>query len=337
MTAKYYVFLFLGLTILVAGTVALFRLRWTTHSRVRSLCIKLSTSVFAVGYAFLIFDFIFSLVVVESDGLGFTLSHQRWRMKYWKPVNSQGYRDYEHDADSLSGKQVLIVVGDSIVAGHGIDHITDRFPNVLGAKLKDRWEVIILAQNGWNLMMEYQALSEYLHKPDRLIVSYHPNDIERAARRNGFTRPEVIQKPSGIMRVPVERSAILNRLYWRFYRGSSGNAYWDYLRACYDDPEIWRTHEAELLAFIEYAEQNGTDLAFLIWPQLRDLEGSRRFASKVTGFLHSRNVEAIDLTRYLMGRKPEDLIVNITDDAHPNKAIHAEVAGLLRKQLVPWD
>ena len=48
--------------------------------------------------------------------------------KYWKPINSYGYRDIEHV--NLKEKKLPFVVGDSFVAGHGIKNYKDLFSNV---------------------------------------------------------------------------------------------------------------------------------------------------------------------------------------------------------------
>ena len=81
------------------------------------------------------------MFAVSSDAFGHTLASRQWFAKYWKPINSFGYRDIEHDLKNLGGKKLLFVVGDSFVAGHGITNPRDRFSDVLGAQLEENWEV----------------------------------------------------------------------------------------------------------------------------------------------------------------------------------------------------
>ena len=104
---------------------------------------------------------------------------QRWFEKNWK-VNSLGYRDIEHD--SYDNRQIIFVVGDSFVAGHGIARPGDRFSDLLQKRLGDRYVVVNIAQNGWNTPEEYQAIISYPRKPNRIILSYFINDITDAAK-----------------------------------------------------------------------------------------------------------------------------------------------------------
>src|SRR5467141_2375075 len=110
---------------------------WTRTSTVRSLSMKVSISVSTIVYLFLALEVLFSSVAV-SDTFSFTLASQLWMEKYWHPINSFGYRDLEHDPSEFENKEVVLVVGDSFVAGHGIAHIEERFSNILQKNLGDR-------------------------------------------------------------------------------------------------------------------------------------------------------------------------------------------------------
>jgi hypothetical protein len=301
-------------------------------TRAKDLVKNFSVSLFAVLYAFILLDIAFGTFLVRSDGYGFTLASRRWNQRYWNPINSQGYRDYEHD---WKGK-ILFILGDSFVAGDGIEHVSDRFAGVLAQKLGAGWTVAVLAKNGWGPVKEYQALLNHPQRPTRIIVSYYINDIEDAASENGFPRPDLIQAPSAIVAPFVKYSFSLNWFYWRVYRGGFGTTYWDYLRHAYQDRAIWETHERELLDLVNYARRVGSEIAFIVWPNLEDIDGSVEFTSKVAGFLEGRGVKVIDLASYFAGRRSASLVANSMDQ-HPSASASAEVAQLLYESLSPWQ
>ena len=81
----------------------------------------------SILYLLLIVEIVFATVFVQSDGGNSTLVSKRWFQKYWNPINSDGYRDYEH----IWKEHVLFIVGDSYIAGHGIKNIDDRLSSIL--------------------------------------------------------------------------------------------------------------------------------------------------------------------------------------------------------------
>ncbi len=311
--------------------VYLLRHAWAAETRVKHFSRNVSVSIFAVLYLLILLDVAFATFLVRSDGYGFTLASRRWVQRYWNPINSQGYRDSEHD---WKGK-ILFIVGDSFVAGYGIEHIADRWADILGQKLGPAWTVAILAKNGWGPVKEHEALVAQAKKPTRVIVSYYINDIEDAGAENGFPRPELIQRPSAIVAPFVQYSFSLNWFYWRLYRGGFGTTYWDYLKHAYNDGSIWEAHKRELLDLVTYARRNDADIAFVVWPNLQDIDGSSEFTSRVAGFLHEHGVQTIDLARYFAGRRSGSLVVNSMDQ-HPNVSANAEVAQLVYESLSPW-
>ena len=326
------VFFFTSLLTIFSGYI--FRHVWVKETKLRRLSKKFSLSIFSVLYLLVFLEIGFGTFLVHSDGYGFTLASQLWFQTYWKPINSYGYRDLEHEWE---GSRLLFVVGDSFAAGHGIENISDRFSGVLQEKAGTGWTVAVLAKNDWNLGDEYQALVRHPRKPKRIVVSYFINDIEGAAESNGLSRPKrLVDQPNRLIGVFVNRFFSLNSAYWRLYRGGLGEHYWNYLKSAYEDPKIWESHEQELFELVSYANQIDSEIAFIVWPNLRDIRGSVELTSRVADFLEARNVRALDLGKHFSGRNPESLIVNKLD-AHPNADVNAEVAQLLYELLSSWD
>lgn len=331
--------LLLLVTFCVLAAAFLFRFLWRQHSNGRTLFVKLSTTLCALLSCFLLLEFLASAFFIYSDGSSFTLASKRWVEKYWRPINSLGFRDHEHDAATLANTNVLFIAGDSFVAGHGIDDISERFSGLLAEALGETWSVVVLAQNGWDTEKAYEAIRGYPVLPDRVIVSYYYNDIEGACKKNGYERPKrAIRKPDNfLLRFLVDNSYLVNSLYWRTYRWEDlTSIYWDYRVMCFNDAEVWESHREELLKIVDFARSADAHLAFLIWPKLDNVAESQQLTSKLGMFLENQEVKVLDLGDRFLGRDPAQLMVNRMD-AHPNVEINAEVATMLHEWLGPWN
>ena len=61
-------------------------------------------------------------VMPPSQGNGEAFVSKLWFQKYWE-VNNYKYRDRAFKIESVSNKNIILYVGDSYVAGHGISII----------------------------------------------------------------------------------------------------------------------------------------------------------------------------------------------------------------------
>lgn len=297
--------------------------------RARAVSANAALVIFSSCYALLTADLLFGLLGVQSHGLGFTLAAKRWEQNYWHPINSYGYRDDEH----MWADHVLFIVGDSFAAGYGVDRIEDRMSGVLARKLGSRWTVATLAKPGWDTVDEYAALLAHPKTPDVIVVSYFLNDIEGAAARHGFPLPQVVVPPPAVLRPLVDRSFLVNWLYWRFATPGAVDRYWSHMRAAYSTPEIFSAHVADLAKFVRHAANIGARLYFVMWPIPTDLSGSEWMVSKVTEGLTPYHANLIDLRDYLKQKRTTELVVNQTD-GHPNAQVHAGVAQLILERLL---
>jgi hypothetical protein len=328
---------FVQLSVLLLFWSYLLRSVWTRPSRFRSFLISASVSVTTIICIFFALELIFYSSVAVSDSFGFTLAWQRWEEKYWHPINSFGYRDVEHDRSEFAGKNVLFVVGDSFVAGHGIRRVEDRFSNILQQNLGQQYVVVNIAQNGWDSADEYQAILAYPYKPKKIILSYFINDIMGAASRLGHGSPVRVEPPANrLIRYVTNHSYSLNFFYWRLYRFRNkdlGEKYWAFLQDAYSSQDVWEAHEAELLKIVSYTQTQNIDLTVVVFPNLANVKGCAAITSQITGFLQARGVRVINLGPMLEDRDPRSLVVN-SMDAHPNEALNREVGNLLTKTIV---
>ena len=144
--------------------------------------------------------------------------------KYWLPtINSYGYRDKE----PIWSDHLMVLVGASFVAGGGIERLNDTLAGALRRNLGPTWTVAVVAKPaGWQSEQQFDALSNYPKTPDVVIVSHTFNDIEDAATRLGVRKPELVYGPPAFLRPLVERSSLVNWMFWRFSNQGGSTNIW---------------------------------------------------------------------------------------------------------------
>jgi GDSL-like Lipase/Acylhydrolase family len=110
-------------------------------------------------------------------------------------VNSLGLRDREVTVARARGQRRILIVGDSIAFGSGLD-VGERFSEVLGRELGDSVEVINAGVPGWGNDQEMLFYEQRLRrlKPDIVLLSFTGgNDIVNnalgGALLEGGTKP----------------------------------------------------------------------------------------------------------------------------------------------------
>ncbi|RJX23478.1 MAG: hypothetical protein C4563_01715 [Desulfobulbus sp.] len=93
-------------------------------------------------------------------------------------INSMGFRGPEIPPLPRPGTRRLLVLGDSIVEGHGV-RFTETLSHHLGKKLAPhRWEVINLGVQGASPLYYAANLERYLFlRPDAILILLHENDL----------------------------------------------------------------------------------------------------------------------------------------------------------------
>jgi len=300
-----------------------------------AVLVLLSTGVILVSL-----ELCFRYIVIQSNGIEVTLSSQKWLKTYWKPINSFGFRDYEHPDDSIRGKKTVFVIGDSFVAGVGIKNIDQRFSNIIGRNLGNAYIVFNIADRGWNTDTELEALMYAPFKPDTVILSYYINDIAGAARNLNTESPEVqeyydINRNNSLFHVIRKSSFFIDFVFWRLYpltmENHSGWLQW--IRNVYANQAIWDAHRLELKTFIGHCRANNIKLLVVIFPNLADVPGSTVITSKVSKVFTDEGIHTLDLSEHFAQENKSRLMVNSTD-AHPSLYVHAYVAERL-SPLIP--
>lgn len=301
---------------------------------------KLLVIIFIFIILFLAMELFTRFFVIQSDSFNFTLASKLWYKKYWKPVNSLGYRDIEHTAPSLMGKKVIFVVGDSFVAGAGIKNYKDRFSNLLQDKLGKNWVVINIAHCGWATEKEYKAILSHPYKPDIIILCYTFNDIEDAARKIGVKMKLPINPPPRIIKSFISTSYLFNYFYWRYIRyirpESIIQTYCENIQNYFLDEMVWQEHKGELLNIINYAKIRNIELIIVLIPLPSRIEFSKKIMSKAAGFMELNKISVISLIDKFRGRDYRDLIVSLTD-GHFNVKANREIADILFDRVYKAD
>ena len=112
-------------------------------------------------------------------------------------TNSSGFRGREFSEASPAKDFSVVVVGDSYAFGYGVEY-ANSFPAIIERELSSSGrpvKVFDLAMPGYNTAEELATLQEFaphLH-PDLILLSYHPNDIERHAASNENSGETILQ------------------------------------------------------------------------------------------------------------------------------------------------
>ena len=100
-------------------------------------------------------------------------------------LNSLGYRDFEYSRERPKNTFRILMLGDSMTFGSGIDKISDTYPKQLEVLLnkdsKQKFEVINTAYPGYNTDSQLYDLyiKGFNFQPDMVFIGYYHNDIPR--------------------------------------------------------------------------------------------------------------------------------------------------------------
>jgi hypothetical protein len=321
---------------LIGATIYLFRARWPAdRTPRRQVVLNLAVSLSSLMIILLGIELFFKLIFAQSDAFGFTHASTNWFERYWQE-NSLGYRDVEWNPQLLAGRTKIMVLGDSFVAGHGINDPANRFSDVLGRLLGEGYAVMNVGQNGASTQDEIRNGLSYPYEPDLIIFAHYLNDIEDTARGAGHKRPAFQPAIAPWLKPWVDNSYALNFLYWRFYRlqrGDVENTYWNWLTTAYDDPQVWQLYQRELLKIQAYGQQRRVRLIVVVFPNLLAIEASRPLTGRIVSLFQERGVPVLDVAGLVGDRPPAELVVNRVD-SHPNEFVHRLVAEQLYRLVL---
>jgi lysophospholipase L1-like esterase len=253
--------------------------------------------------------------------------------------NSHGFRDNEYAYDKSEQVKRIVVIGDSIAAGLGVN-FRDSFGNQLESKLntalngaEQKIEVIVLAQAGYSTSQELFLLEHeaFKYSPDLIVWSYVLNDPAHPVYHN---------ENGGLGRYYFEPRVhtahfISEKLFAIFenWKASSCESDFHALIHCV----YWDQVVSNVKKISQLAQQHGVPVVFLIHPIL---EENGNFADYPLSLLHTKlavaaadaGLPVIDLLDAYRPYKTDDLDLSRTrghDLWHPNEKGHEIVADVL--------
>ncbi|MEO1166787.1 MAG: SGNH/GDSL hydrolase family protein, partial [Chloroflexota bacterium] len=240
---------------------------------------------------------------VMSDNFQFSKMHQNWNRLYWNPINADGYRDYEAPPPDDQRTHIL-VLGDSLVTGYGVNHIDDTFPHILDAQLGADYTVNIAAQPGWGISNALDGAQVYPIEPDVVVLSHYINDIAEGIAAEAYDRPfpQIRVEPTEQQRWWTDRFYIANFWYYRVYSYTAHDSvslYNDWIYDAYGNGEVWSNYQLELQSILDWTEEIDAPLVVVVWSNLLDIESSRRLTDPIVTFYSERDVLVVDMATLL--------------------------------------
>ena len=253
------------------------------------------------------------------------LASNNWADRYFEE-NSYGYRDDEWNVESWDDKRTVLVLGDSIGVGWGIEDPDDRFTDVLQQNLGDDYAVINTALPGLSTMEQIEKLEtfELLPDPDIVLLQYALNDIEGAALTVGLGTD--FDEPPEI----VQRSHLADYIYTRDINNVGFNdEFWEWQYNAYDHPSIWGAHEDELRHFANYTAERDIPVIAVLFPNMADPVTSIPYIDRVAQVLDDyEHISVMRLFDEAAAWGVEASTVSVRD-SHPNEAFHRFVGEAL--------
>lgn len=278
------------------------------------------------------------MFVPRSHSADYTLASKLWYAKYWKPINSLGYRDTEPD----NNNPVILFVGDSYTAGHGLNSVNERFSNIVGEELnkkKTKYTVVNIGKPNLDSKSEYEEMINFIYqtriKPEKIILQYCGNDIEGEATNNGlifdgFKPPANMKK---FLMLIGSGSYLVNYLYFLSPREYLGLSYVTYLTNAYKNDYVLSKHKEDLQLFVDYSRKNSIQLIVVVFPFLTDLEMSEvMYLNDIVTFFQANKISVINVSQLAKDIPVSERIVNI-NDTHASGKLNKIIAREILKKL----
>ena len=257
--------------------------------------------------------------------------------------NSHGFRDNEYPYDKSEQVKRIVVIGDSVALGLGVD-FKHSFGNQLESKLnvslegaKQKIEVIVLAQAGYSTSRELFLLEHeaFKYSPDLIIWSYVLNDPAHPVYHN---------ENGGLGQYYFEprlhTAHFVSRKLFAFsenWNASDRELDFHTLIHCV----YWNQVVSNIQKMARISRQHSVPLIFLIHPVMKENGDSSSYPlvhlhEKLAALAISAGLPVIDLLDAYRPYKTDDL--NLSDSRgrdlwQPNEKGHRIVADTLLSYL----
>jgi hypothetical protein len=304
--------------------------------KINKIISNLGTVLLSIFVTFILLEATF-MFIPRSHAVDYTLASKLWYAKYWKPINSLGFRDKEPD----NNNPVILFVGDSFTTGHGLKSVDDRFSNIVGNELRKKgkkYTVINIGRNNLDSREEYDLMTDFFHltmiKPKTIVLQYYGNDIDGVAKSSGI-KFDGFRPPADMNKFLIligSGSYLFNYIYWMFPREYLGASYINFLTQAYKNDAVLSKHKDDLKLFVNYARENSIQLIAIIFPLLQDIEMSdSMYVNNIVNFFETNNATTINVSSLVKNIPMSERMINI-NDGHASKKVNRIVAQeILRK------
>ena len=303
-------------------------------------------------------------------GSTYIQARSSYQVKY--EINTQGFRGPEIPYKKPEGLKRLLVIGDSIVEGHG-NEFTQAFPYLLGENLQSSgWEVINVGVGGASPIYYAANMDRYLSlHPDAVLIVIYDNDIfgDRIREVEYFDLPflddadkllgqstiadvlsisrfyTVVRREwqKRISNTPVEQIAAQNRVNWAVFQEQL-----DLFKA---SPELastsfvdqqWHMSQPYMDYVVTLFHKHNvqvfvTNLSIRA-PNFPYYVHIRHFDEQISAWTKEKQLPFLSLLPVMAQayeeKQPAEII--IVDDSHPTPEIHAMIETVLRPWLLQY-
>jgi hypothetical protein len=270
-----------------------------------------------------------------------------------RPINSRGYRDLERTLAKPPGVRRVVSLGDSFAWGVGVefdDTYGQRVERTLCRRRRTPWQVVNLALPGMNSVAETAQLAAegLAYGPDVVALGYVLNDSEdenaAEARRVEDWLQDKREEKTRSLRL-FDRSAlyrVVSSRIWATLENRRRIAGYKSMYAA--DSPGWIAAQRALRTMGGLCRERGIPFVVLIFPLFGNpLDEGYPFAeihAQVARAAAEAGARVVDLLPRYRGLRWDILVVDGTNDEHPNEIAHRIAANALLKaidEVVPGD
>lgn len=251
--------------------------------------------------------------------------------------NSRGFRDVEHAIEKPPGTTRIVVVGDSVTQGYGVEW-KSIFSRSIQSKLDDESEVITIAAGGLNTPQEIHLFEEegLPYDPDLVVLNFVLNDCDFFTNFEGSERYQM-EKDSrvGLLNVPIDprlKRLLKSSAFVYFVKERVedlkgrilGIDNTDYFTSVWSQEANRRKVTNAFDKLIALQRDHDFKVLVIVWPVITDYNDYRfeHIHRWVAGQAKKRGFSFIDLFPNFSKIPYRDLQITSEDNVHPNAVGH---------------
>lgn len=266
--------------------------------------------------------------------------------KITNQYNSRGFRDVEHNIDHTTDMKRLVVIGDSVTEGYGVESDA-MFVRQLQAKLGARYDVINLGMAGLNTPQEVHLfeIEGLQYKPHLVILNFVLNDADFFTTFRGAQRAMAeADQTIGLLNMRVDprlkrllkSSALIYFLKDRvenIYGLATGRAGQNYYGDLWSKEESREKIRSGFARLSQLKESYGFEVLVVVWPVLIDYQKYPFISIHhwIGEEARKNRFLVIDLLPEFSKFNYRDLQVTAEDNIHPNAIGHKIAADIVVK------